>query len=142
MLPGRLGVGRHRRHRLAPVGTNLFEAAGGEETFRRLVDRFYDAVEADPVLRPLYPEPDLAGARERLTFFLIQYWGGPQTYSQERGHPRLRMRHLAFAIGVEEREAWLRHMTGAVRSLRLAEPISFQLLRYFEAASASMINRS
>jgi len=136
-----LGVVRHWRHRLAAVGT-VYEAAGGEEMFRRLVDRFYDGVEADPVLRPLYPEPDLAGARQRLTLFLIQYWGGPQTYSQERGHPRLRLRHLPFSIGGEERDAWLRHMTEAVRSLRLAEPLSAELLRYFEAASAAMINRS
>lgn len=120
----------------------FYEAAGGEATFRRLVDRFYEGVEADPVLRPLYPEPDLAGARERLTLFLIQYWGGPQTYSRERGHPRLRLRHQPFAIGGEEREAWLRHMTDAVRSLGLAEPLSAELLRYFDAASTAMINRS
>lgn len=119
---------------------NVFEAAGGAETFTRLVDRFYAAVAEDPVLRPLYPEVDLAGARERLTLFLIQYWGGPSTYNDRRGHPRLRMRHAPFAIGPAERDAWLRHMTAAVESLDLPRAVRDAFLDYFEAASTAMIN--
>jgi hemoglobin len=123
------------------VGT-VYDAAGGEEAFRRLVDRFYEGVADDPLLRPLYPEEDLSGARERLTLFLVQYWGGPQTYSERRGHPRLRLRHVPFAIGRAERDAWLRHMRDAVDLLGLAEPVRAELLRYFEAAATAMINRS
>ena len=92
----------------------FFDAVGGEETFRRLVDAFYAGVAADPVLRALYPEDDLGPAAERLRLFLIQYWGGPTTYSQTRGHPRLRMRHAPFAIGSAARDAWLRHMRAAL----------------------------
>lgn len=120
---------------------NVFEAVGGVDAFRRLVERFYSGVAADPLLRPIYPEEDLAGATERLTLFLIQYWGGPQTYSDQRGHPRLRLRHRPFAIGQAERDAWLGHMTAAVDSLRLAAPLRKTLLDYFEAASTGMINQ-
>lgn len=119
---------------------NVYEAAGGEPVLRELVRRFYAKVEADPVLRPLYPGEDLAGATERLTLFLIQYWGGPSTYSERRGHPRLRMRHQPFAIGQNERDAWLRHMTEAVDSLELAPGVRKALLDYFEVASTAMIN--
>jgi hemoglobin len=123
------------------LNRSLFELAGGEQTFRELVRRFYSRVATDPVLRPVYPEEDLSGATERLTLFLIQYWGGPSTYSELRGHPRLRMRHQPFAIGPREREAWLRHMTAAVDSLDLAPPLREALLDYFESASTAMINR-
>ncbi len=119
----------------------FYEAVGGEETFRRLVSRFYQGVAADPLLRPLYPEEDLAGAEERLRLFLIQYWGGPNTYSQRRGHPALRMRHARFAIGQAERDAWLRHMTEAVVSLELPEPLSGMLLDYLTNASQALINQ-
>lgn len=119
---------------------NVFDAAGGEPTFRRLVERFYAGVAADPVLRPVYPEADLSGATERLTLFLMQYWGGPNTYSQERGHPRLRMRHQPFAIGRRERDAWLAHMTAAIGSLDLSPAVQKALLDYFETASTAMIN--
>src|SRR2546423_8483449 len=95
---------------------NVFEAAGGEPVFRELVERFYGRVAADPVLRAIYPEADLSGATERLTLFLIQYWGGPATYSQVRGHPRLRMRHPPFAIGGPERDAGVGHITPAGHS--------------------------
>lgn len=121
--------------------SNLYQAAGGEDTFVRLVERFYEGVAADPVLRPLYPDEDLAGPRRRLTLFLIQYWGGPATYSEERGHPRLRMRHVPFAIGHRERDAWLSHMTAAVESLGLDRGVRDAFLEYFEAASTAMINR-
>ncbi len=119
----------------------FYEAVGGEETFRRLVSRFYQGVAADPLLRPLYPEEDLAGAEERLRLFLIQYWGGPNTYSQRRGHPRLRMRHARFVIGQAERDAWLRRMTEAVDSLELPEPLHGMLLDYLTSASQALINQ-
>jgi hemoglobin len=122
-----------------PVAS-VFDAAGGEKTFRALVERFYAGVGADPVLRPIYPEEDLSGATERLTLFLIQYWGGPSTYSEQRGHPRLRMRHNPFAIGPAERDAWLRHMIAAVDSLSLQPNVRKALLDYFETASTAMIN--
>lgn len=123
------------------LNRTLFELAGGEPTFRLLVERFYARVATDPVLRPVYPEEDLAGATERLTLFLIQYWGGPTTYSDRRGHPRLRMRHLPFVIGQAERDAWMGHMRAAVESLELSPPLSKALLDYFESASKAMINQ-
>jgi hemoglobin len=124
-----------------PEQITFYDAVGGEETFRRLVSRFYQGVAADPLLRPLYPEEDLAGAEERLRQFLVQYWGGPSTYSQRRGHPALRMRHARFAIGQAERDAWLRHMTEAVDSLELPEPLRAMLLDYLTMASQALINQ-
>jgi hemoglobin len=94
----------------------------------------------DAVLRAVYPEEDLSAATERLTLFLIQYWGGPNTYSEQRGHPRLRLRHQPFVIGRRERDAWLVHMTSAVESLDLAPAVRKALLDYFETASTAMIN--
>ncbi|HEY3194094.1 MAG TPA: globin [Candidatus Dormibacteraeota bacterium] len=119
---------------------NVYEAAGGEKTFRLLVQRFYARVETDPLVRPLYPEADLSSATERLTLFLIQYWGGPSTYSELRGHPRLRLRHQPFAIGQAERDAWMAHMTAAVDSLDLTPGVRKALMDYFETASTAMIN--
>ncbi len=98
---------------------SFYDAVGGEATFTKLVHEFYRGVAGDPVLRALYPEDDLGPAEERLRMFLIQYWGGPQTYSAQRGHPRLRMRHAPFAIDSAARDAWLRHMRAAVESLDL-----------------------
>ena len=123
------------------LNRSVYELAGGEKTFRRLVERFYSRVAEDPVLRAVYPEDDLSGATERLTLFLIQYWGGPATYSERRGHPRLRLRHQPFAIGQLERDAWLSHMTAAVESLQLAPAVRTALLDYFETASTAMINQ-
>ena len=123
------------------LNKSVYELMGGEDVFRLLVERFYARVADDPLLRPIYPEADLAGATERLTLFLIQYWGGPSTYAERRGHPRLRMRHIPFAIGQPERDAWLRHMTAAVDSLELAPAVRKALLDYFDAASRAMINR-
>ena len=123
------------------LNRNIYELAGGEATFRQLVARFYARVAEDEVLRPIYPEEDLSGATERLSLFLIQYWGGPQTYSEQRGHPRLRMRHHPFAIGQREREAWLGHMTAAVASIELPPAVRAALLDYFETASTAMINQ-
>ncbi|GAA2599761.1 globin [Actinomadura fulvescens] len=118
----------------------FYEAVGGEETFRRLVHRFYQGVADDPLLRPLYPEEDLGPAEERLRLFLIQYWGGPSTYSEQRGHPRLRMRHVPFVIGEAERDAWLRHMREAVDELELPEQLDTMLWNYFTMAAQSMVN--
>lgn len=114
----------------------------GAEFFTVLVDRFYDAVENDAVLRPLYPEdPDeLALSRVHLRGFLVQYWGGPTTYSDERGHPRLRLRHAPFSIGRAERDAWWTHMADAVRSMGAAPEIEEAMLDYFDQAATAMIN--
>jgi hemoglobin len=122
------------------VSPDFFERAGGEQTFRLLVQRFYDGVAADPLLRPLYPEADLEPAADRLALFLIQYWGGPSTYSANRGHPRLRMRHAPFVIGEAERDAWLRHMRDALDSLQLPEDIRTPLWQYLTMAAESMRN--
>ncbi|OLD50778.1 MAG: globin [Actinobacteria bacterium 13_1_40CM_2_65_8] len=119
----------------------VYAAVGGSATFRTLVERFYAAVESDPLLRPLYPEQDLSSATERLTLFLIQYWGGPNTYSALRGHPRLRLRHQPFAIGQAARDAWLKHMTAAVDSLDLSPEVRKELLDYFDTTSTAMINQ-
>jgi len=123
------------------LSRSVYELAGGEPTFRLLVSRFYARVAGDPILRAVYPDEDLSGATERLTLFLVQYWGGPATYSEQRGHPRLRLRHQPFAIGQAERDAWLGHMTAAVDTLELAPGIRKALLDYFETASTAMINR-
>ena len=121
---------------------SLYEAAGGMPFFESLVDRFYAGVEADPDLRVLYPEPDdLSGARHRLTLFLAQYWGGPTTYDQERGHPRLRMRHAPFAIGPAERDAWLSHMREAIAWADPPQSVAARLHRYFDMAAEAMRNR-
>lgn len=123
--------------------TTVYEAAGGEETFTRLIERFYAGVAEDPVLRPLYPaDPELfAAAGEHLRLFLIQYWGGPGTYSERRGHPRLRMRHAPFSIGRAERDAWMGHMRTAVASLDLPPAVRGAFLDYFENAATAMMNR-
>src|SRR3954447_2487420 len=120
--------------------TTFYEAFGGEETFRRLVHRFYEGVAGDPLLRPLYPEEDLGPAEDRLRLFLIQSGGGPGTYSEERGHPRLRMRHAPFKVGPAERDAWLRHMRDAVDSLGLPEPHQSALWEYLKRAAYFMVN--
>ncbi|HST48811.1 MAG TPA: globin [Jatrophihabitans sp.] len=122
------------------VSSDFYVRAGGEQTFRLLVERFYAGVAMDPLLRPLYPEEDLGPAADRLTLFLIQYWGGPSTYSQTRGHPRLRMRHAPFVIGAAERDAWLRHMREALDSLDLPEDVAAELWRYLTMAAESMRN--
>jgi len=122
------------------VSADFYQRVGGEQTFRLLVDRFYQGVADDPVLRPLYPEQDLGPAANRLTLFLIQYWGGPTTYSDTRGHPRLRMRHAPFVIGAAEHDAWLGHMRQALGSLELPEELATELWNYLTMAAASMRN--
>jgi len=119
----------------------VYDRVGGMPFFENLVDRFYEGVAADPVLRPVYPEQDLAGARHRLTLFLAQYWGGPRTYDEERGHPRLRMRHFPFAIGPAERDRWLVHMRAAIADLAPPTDVAEALDRYFDNAAEAMRNR-
>jgi hemoglobin len=119
---------------------SFYQAVGGEETFRRIVARFYAEVAADEILRPMYPEQDLGPAEERLRLFLIQYWGGPHTYSDNRGHPRLRMRHAPFEVGPLQRDAWLRCMRIAVDEAGLSEEHRAQLWNYLEMAANSMLN--
>jgi hemoglobin len=127
-----------------PIGSieqqTFYEAVGGEKTFRRLVHRFYEGVAEDPALRALYPEEDLGPAEERLAMFLMQYWGGPRTYSDNRGHPRLRMRHAPFQVDQAAHDAWLRHMRDAVDELGLEPDYERQLWDYLVYAAASMVN--
>ncbi len=124
-----------------PSARTFYDEIGGAPVFELLVGRFYAGVRTDPVLAPLYPQDDWEGAELRLRAFLEQYWGGPTTYSQHRGHPRLRMRHAPFAIGPAERDAWLRHMRAAVDSLELSPEQEATMWQYFEMAAHSMQNR-
>jgi hemoglobin len=119
---------------------SFYDAVGGEPTFRRLVADFYAGVRSDPVLLPLYPPDELDDAQERLTLFLMQYWGGPQTYGEQRGHPRLRMRHAPFAVGPAERDAWLAHMKEAVDGLGLAPEYAEPLWAYLHGAAFALQN--
>jgi hemoglobin len=120
----------------------LYEQVGGLPFFERLVDRFYDGVEADDVLLPLYPDhADLAGARRRLALFLVQYWGGPTTYLAERGHPRLRARHFPFSIGGLERDRWLVHMRAAIDASDAPQQVRERLHAYMTMAADAMRNR-
>jgi hemoglobin len=119
----------------------FYDAVGGEPTFHRIVARFYEQVATDEVLRPLYPEQDLGPAEERLRLFLMQYWGGPTTYSDLRGHPRLRMRHMPFAIGGAERDAWLGAMRIAIDEAGLAQAHRAQLWEYLEMVAHNMTNQ-
>ena len=121
--------------------TTFYETVGGEPTFRRLIAGFYRRVAADPVLRAVYPEEDLSAAEEHLRLFLMQYWGGPHTYSERRGHPALRMRHARFAIGPVERDAWLRHMTAALQELDLPPEQAAPLVEYLTMAADALVNR-
>jgi hemoglobin len=118
----------------------FFAQVGGHDAFLTLVDAFYQGVAADPVLRPMYPEGDLGPAKERLLLFLEQYWGGPGTYTQQYGHPRLRARHAPFAIDADARDRWLRHMRAAVTGLGLAPMLESQLWDYLERAAWTMVN--
>ena len=127
--------------RSLPSARTFYDEVGGAPVFSALVAHFYAGVRTDPVLAPLYPQDDWDGAETRLRSFLEQYWGGPTTYSQERGHPRLRMRHAPFAIGTAERDAWLRHMRAAVDSLELTPEHDAALWGYLEMAALSVQNR-
>ncbi|HEX7356039.1 MAG TPA: globin [Mycobacteriales bacterium] len=120
---------------------SLYDRAGGEEAFRRLVHRFYAGVREDALLLRLYPVDDLDGAEQRLRMFLVQYWGGPTTYSETRGHPRLRMRHVGFHIGPEARDAWLRRMDAAIDGCGFDEDVRAELHAYFHGAAHSLQNQ-
>ena len=122
------------------VTGNFWREVGGRATFEKLVRAFYEGVAADPVLRPMYPEEDLEGAIQRLTGFLEQYWGGPGTYSEQRGHPRLRMRHQPFKVNPDARDRWLLHMRAALDSLELAPLQDAMLWGYLERAAFAMVN--
>ena len=121
----------------------LYGRVGGEQFFTDLVDHFYLGVAGDPLLRPLYPD-DLFESKYHLALFLMQYWGGPPTYNEQRGHPRLRMRHAPFVIGPAERDAWLRHMRDAVEHMAqtagLTDADADELRAYFDMAAHSLVN--
>ncbi len=123
-----------RKHERSP-----YERWGGEAFFTALVERFYEGVSADPLLRPMYPD-DLAESKAHLAMFLMQYWGGPPTYNEQRGHPRLRMRHAPFVIGRAQSEAWLAHMTDAVAASGLDADDQGELLEYLTMAAQNLIN--
>jgi hemoglobin len=127
--------------RSLPSARTFYDAVGGAPVYHALLSRIYAGVRTDPVLVPLYPQDDWDGAETRLRTFLEQYWGGPTTYSQQRGHPRLRMRHAPFAIGAAERDAWLSNMRTAVDSLELSPEHDAALWGYLEMAAMSMQNR-
>ncbi len=123
-----------------PSPVSFYAEVGGHDTFVRLVNAFYRGVATDPVLKPMYPEEDLAPAAERLTLFLEQYWGGPTTYSERRGHPRLRMRHLPFHVNPDARDRWLQHMRAAVDELGLSPLHEATLWDYLQRAAHAMVN--
>lgn len=122
------------------VDGNLWQEVGGRPTFEKLVRAFYAGVADDELLRPMYPEEDLEGAIQRLTGFLEQYWGGPGTYSEQRGHPRLRMRHQPFKVNPAARDRWLHHMRAAVDSIELPPLQDAMLWGYLERAAFAMVN--
>lgn len=117
----------------------MYEAVGGTPWFEALIDRFYGSVAMDPLLRPLYPD-DLTDSKDHMVKFLVQYWGGPTTYSEERGHPRLRMRHAPFVITIAERNAWFGHMVDAIEAGDLPDAIEQRMIDYFDMAATQMIN--
>ncbi|GLW57410.1 globin [Kitasatospora phosalacinea] len=128
-----------RKTTTAPEET-FYDQVGGAATFRRLVHLFYRGVAQDELLRPMYPEEDLGPAEERFALFLMQYWGGPRTYSEHRGHPRLRMRHAPFRVDRAAHDAWLKHMRAALDELALPAEADRELWNYMTYAAASMIN--
>ncbi|MCB0929013.1 MAG: globin [Mycobacterium sp.] len=128
---------------MQPTQQSFYDEIGGHVTFDRIVSRFYELVADDELLRPMYPEEDLTGAEDRLRMFLEQYWGGPRTYSDQRGHPRLRMRHVPYRIGYLERDAWLRCMHTAVAEIdaqTLDDAHRRELLDYLVMAADAMVN--
>jgi hemoglobin len=121
--------------------SNFYEQVGGDAFFADLTSQFYAVVATDPILRPMYPDDDMKGAAQRLQWFLSQYWGGPTTYQENRGHPRLRMRHSQFTIGIAARDAWLRAMKIAVDGVEIKEDLKEQLWDYLELAADAMVNQ-
>lgn len=119
---------------------SFYSQVGGAPTFERIVEAFYEGVITDPLLRPMYPA-DLTESKRHLALFLMQYFGGPTTYSQERGHPRLRLRHVPFTIGQAERDAWMKHMIAAVEAQDLVPEAKAVLLEYFDRVATFMMNK-
>jgi hemoglobin len=119
---------------------SFYDAVGGAETFHRLIAAFYRRVAEDPILRPLYPEQDLGPAEDRFRMFLVQYWGGPKTYSEQRGHPRLRMRHAPFAVTPTARDRWLELMRAALDEVKLEADRDQEIWTYLTMAAHSMVN--
>ena len=119
---------------------SLFDAVGGEEFFVKLVDGFYEGIETDEVLRPMYVDQDLTESRRHLTLFLQQYWGGPSIYQAERGHPRLRMRHMPFVIDDDARDRWIYHMHASLFQIEMDEALREQLWTYLVSAAHSLVN--
>ncbi len=122
------------------MNQTFFDQVGGSETFTKLADKFYEGVATDPVMRPMYPDEDLGPAADRLRMFLEQYWGGPSTYQELRGHPRLRMRHYEFKINEDARARWLKHMRAAMDSLDLPPLQAEELWSYLDRAATAMLN--
>jgi hemoglobin len=120
--------------------TSYYQQFGENRFFTKFVDDFYDGVANDPILRPMYPDDDLAPAKRRLLMFLEQYWGGPTTYSEERGHPRLRMRHAPYSIGFAARDAWLKHMKNALDQQEISDELKETLWTYLSTAADAMVN--
>ena len=121
--------------------STFYEKVGGEKFFADLVSQFYAVVVTDPILRPMYPDDDLQGAAQRLQWFLAQYWGGPDTYQENRGHPRLRMRHTQFSIDTKARDAWLNAMHTAVDGVEMDAALKGELWSYLEMAANSLVNQ-
>ena len=140
MIGDVLGESSERERLHAVTEQSLYEQFGGYETFHRLVEVFYAGVAEDPELKAMYPEADLEPAKRRLEMFLEQYWGGPTTYSQERGHPRLRMRHMPFAVTPEQRDRWLTHMMAACDAVALPPESDAVLRDYLTRAAYSLVN--
>ncbi|HEX6247533.1 MAG TPA: globin [Nocardioidaceae bacterium] len=118
----------------------FYEEIGGMPTIAKIVDRFYEGVATDELLRPMYPEEDLGPAAERLTLFLAQYWGGPTTYSDNRGHPRLRMRHAPFAVSPAAKDRWLHHFRAGLDTANLTPEQDEKFWAYAEHAAQFMVN--
>jgi hemoglobin len=124
----------------AETAPTFFESVGGHETFEKLISGFYARVSQDPVLVEIYPDHDWAAAAQRLLMFLEQYWGGPHTYSELRGHPRLRMRHAGFVIDTTVRDIWLAHMRAALDDVGLAPAADQVLWGYLTTAADALVN--
>ena len=126
---------------ISRVSENFYERFGGAVAFEKLVDEFYENVKVNDILKPMYPDEDFVAAARRLRMFLEQYWGGPHAYSDERGHPRLRMRHAPYSIGIAERDAWLACMKPAVEQMGLSEELYGELWGYLEGAANFLMNQ-
>jgi len=140
MKPDPTGVHLRDGENGAAIGPSFYEQVGGREFFSKLVTEFYRGVAGDPVLKPMYPEDDLTGAIERFTMFLEQYWGGPGTYSEQRGHPRLRMRHQPFKVNPDARDRWLGHMSDALDTMEISPLHREVLWDYLDRAAHAMVN--